>query len=51
MHSVRVNENNLISRNVFVVNHFPLGDEKESIYHKRTFLWGSQRSLDPSLNP
>ena len=40
MQSLKVNETKLTLRNVFILDLFALGDEKESEYNKRTTFWG-----------
>ena len=46
MRSLKVNETKLTLRNVFILDLFALGGEKESKYNERTPFWGSvQKSL------
>ena len=39
--SLKVNETKLTARNVFILDLFALGAEKESKYNERTPFWGS----------
>ena len=48
MHSLKVNETKVTLRNVFILDLFALGDEKESKYNERTPLLGF-RAETPSL--
>ena len=41
----------LTSGNVFIVDFFALGSEKESKYDQRTIFGGATRSLDLSFQP
>ena len=41
MRSVKVDETKLTLRNVFILDLFALGGEKESKYNERTPFWGS----------
>ena len=40
-----MNETKLTLRNVFILDLFALGDEKESKYNERTPFWGSVQKL------
>ena len=41
----------LTSGNVFIVDLFALGSEKETKYDQRTIFWGATRSFDLSFKP
>ena len=45
MWSLKFNETNLTLRNVFLLDLFALGGEKESKYNERTPFWGSMQKL------
>ena len=49
--SLKVNETKLTLRNVFILDLFALGGEKESKYNEKTPFWGSLQKLDLSVNP
>ena len=51
MHSLRVNETKVISRSIFIDNHFALKSERESKDDGRTLFRDCVSILDLSINP